>query len=210
MPEVSYNQSLRPDNYWGYGVIKTQTKPNLDNRPMYKDEYGVQKQPIWYDPKVKVHKNQNNYLQDFIEEPISKLNFEERLDYHTDIGLDKMEVDTNEDLDFDGDGVGDAEYGGGVVSNKKAEEYQETIEEAEHKCEPEQSLKEKSVVVKEVEKPIKENAQELQGQDKTRNYEKNQNDLKSVNGMKDTSIGDMLVMGAGAASIAMLLFGRNY
>ena len=213
--EVSYNQALKGENYYGFGIIQATPMDNLDAQgDMIMDNRGGNpclKEEIRTDQKLKVDKNKGkNYYSDYLNEPISKLNFDERQEYNMDEGVRMVNEAENQNLDFDEDGVMDYKIPTTIVNNKKAEEVKEQLEE------PPEALPDKAEpVIKEshLQDPVNPETAKVFGgeQAETKTYEKAQNELESVTAnISDNKIrtSEMIQMGAGAMALAMLVMSR--
>ena len=228
--EVSYNQSVSNQDWYGYGVVQVR-KPNLDMTANRMPKGGVycDKEPIRYNPHEKVMPNAPNHFKDYMNDSIDSLNFEERAEERVETGLLFTDGAATENLDFDMDGVPDMDmYDLKVVPNKKATEVAEDMAEvasgeaiAEVEA-PINHIEEKSVKFKEPEVVVKESHMEIVNpktksaelaseQEKPKTFEKPHNDMKSVTANisnKQISMSDGIIMGAGGLAMAMMIMGR--
>jgi len=228
MREVAYNQSVRGENYYGFGVIQATPFNNLNEQAELEMTRGgnpCMKEEILYEPNQKVPRNAPNNYKMIIEEPSMKMNYDQRAEQSLDRGVMFTENVENQNLDFDGDGELDMDFIGRMVNNDKSEELQD-LKQSEVTLD--QPIEEKSVKVNEVEKPIIESHNkivnekapgiELAGeQEVPKTYEKPKNELKSVTakrsdtveGLGNMKMADGIAIGAGALALAFMVLGRG-
>ncbi len=233
MPEVAYNQSLRGENYYGFGIIQQTPFNDLDSVPeltMTRGGNPCMKEEILYQPHEKVMRNAPNNFKKIVEEPSMKMNYEDRQEQDLDRGVMFAEMAENQNLDFDGDGDLDMDFIGRMVNNEKANDavelmdaLPEVAEELQGGAVGQQEIQEKSVKSAEPETVIKEShkkivnekapAVELAGeQEVPKPYEKPRNELKSVSAKRSEKdkfkMSDGVVAGAGAMALALMILGR--
>jgi len=222
--EVAFNQSLRGENYYGYGIITATPMNNLDNIPeleMQKGGKPCDKQEVLYGLHEKVARNAPNNYKMIVEEPSMKMNYNQRQEEDLDRGVAFVEAVENQNLDFDNDGELDIDLGDTrMVNNEKADEVNELIRQL---AEDTPALAEASTKTNEPEKVIKEEHKKIVNQkasgielaseqDHPKPYEKAKNELKSVEANLSNknrfSMGDGVVAGAGAMALALMIMGR--
>tara|TARA_R110001592_G_scaffold274201_3_gene541183 strand:+ start:1632 stop:2237 length:606 start_codon:yes stop_codon:yes gene_type:complete len=196
---------------YGYGVIKNTIAPDRDSQPMLAGQRTVDKDPIYTNDHLKVNKSIGvNYYKDYMNEPISETNYEERDALHMDDAIDYLEAMPNINLDMDGDGEPDQIQGEGIINNAKAAEFSEQIQEQED--EPVQVVEEKSIKFAEPIVADVESVAQLAHVDKKNPLEVNKdNKLNTLDTIKNSQIkaSDILTMGAGGLALALMAFGRN-
>ena len=201
----------RDMDFYGSGVIMNTMRPSLDERKPLIHQREVHKDPIRIAPDIKVHPTLGkNYIKDFQEESIDKLNYDERDELQLNQAIDYLEAQPNEDFDFDGDGQTDFVYSEGELRGKQAEhadEVGEMIEEGENKIE-EKSIEEapKHEIIKDVKanEELKDEPKEILNGNK--DVRLNNIDARSNESIK---LSDMLTIGTGSLALAMMLMGNN-
>ncbi len=222
--EVPFNQSLRGENYYGYGIITATPMNNLDNIPeleMQKGGKPCDKQEVLYGLHEKVARNAPNNYKMILEDSTMKMNYNQRQEEDLDRGVAFVEGVENQNLDFDGDGELDINLEDTrMVNNEKADEVNELIRQL---AEDTPALPEASTKTNEPEKVIKEEHKKIVNQkapkeelaseqEQPKPYEKPKNELKSVEANLSNknrfNLGDGVVMGAGGLALALMLLGR--
>lgn len=227
---VAFNQSMRGQDYWGFGIIQQTPFNNLDSKPdnmMMKGGNPCMKEEIRYRPKEKVHRTQNNTYTDYFNESVDDYNYEEKQQLDLDRGLAYQENAENQNLDFDNDGrpdinLEDTKF---IVNPKATEATEALMEGLDYSNEDQHHPIEQELDPDPPSKPIKEDAEEapvnihgggkeeLGGeQEMVKKYEKPRNQLKSVeanrNNKSTMSMADGVIMGAGSLALAMMILGR--
>lgn len=233
MPEVSYNQSLTNQNFYGFGVIQATPFNNLDSQMDLKMEKGGNpciKEEIRYEPTRKVRKSEDNYIKEYINESINNLNYDKRQAINLEQGLTHIEYQENQNLDFDNDGDLDVDLARtNMPKNEKAEHYIERMEQTidmNQGAEPHHSIdqqiqessikkdeKEHTIIEPTLKDPVDpERKVKFAGeQELPKKYEKPQNQLLEPTAQpsdKKIRMADGVVMGAGALALAMMIMGR--
>jgi len=200
----------RGAEFYGFGVIQNTSDTNLDDREPMKDERCGDKYPIYTDGKIKVNKKLGeNYYKDFMNEPVSQLNYEKRKELNFKSAVDFIEPTANENLDFDGNGEPDINFDDEVMIRGL---LADNSNEAAENIEDPNNIEPESVEEKKQEKPIIEGERELQGQETGKreivNKERklNNTDTKSDNQIK---MSDGVIMAAGGLAMALMVMGRN-
>ena len=214
MKQVAYNQALKNSDFYGYGIVQNrQISLDLPGMAMMKGGIPCEKRPITYPPNEKVNRNYTNNFENYLNQPIDSLNFEERADDRVNRGLTFAENNPNENYDFDGDGVPDLDlFNHSVINDPKSAEVAETLQETpEEDEEAEQQIEEKSTKVNEPEVVMKE--PELKSvEQQLLKKETPQNELKDVTANatdKQISMSDGVIMGVGGLALAMMILGKT-
>jgi len=201
------NQTQLQEMY-GVGILNNLVAVGKNSMLPLKEER-VDKQMIYTDPKLKVDPNKGtNYFKQFMDEPTSKLNYDQQEDLHLEQGMTYLESLPNINLDYDLDGKPDFQYGETVNAKKEEEEYNENVVNDDMPVEP---IKEKSVEVKDVEKPIIESVEKLMHNDDNTNEQPNRDEkLNNTNtGGFNISASEGVIIGSGLLASLLVMFGRN-
>lgn len=202
-----------PENIYGYGILKNVIAVGRDSMlPLPKEN--IQKDVIYTNPNMKLDSSKGqNYFKDYMNDPVSKQNYDEAEDYSVDQGIKFLEALPNINLDTDGDGLPDMVLGQGLLQGNQAEKATEVQEEMKMDVvEVEQpKIEEESIEKKEVEKPLIESTTKLQNIDNNTNVQPNrQNKLNDTNSKSfNISASEGVVLGAGALSLALMAFGKS-
>ena len=200
------NQTQMQEMY-GVGILNNLVAVGKNSMLPLRDER-IDKEMIYTDAKLKVDKNRGtNYFKQFMDDPTSKQNYDQQEDLHLQEGMDYLESLPNINLDFDSDGVPDHQYGETLNAKQEEENYSEDVVNDQ----PVEPLKEKSVEVKDVEKPIIESTAKLMHTDDNTNIQPNRDDkLNNTNiGGFNISASEGIVMASGLLASALMIFGRN-
>ena len=192
---------------YGVGILNNLVAVGKNSMLPLRDER-IDKEMIYTDAKLKVDKNRGtNYFKQFMDDPTSKQNYDQQEDLHLQEGMDYLESLPNINLDFDSDGVPDHQYGETLNAKQEEENYSEDVVNDQ----PVEPLKEKSVEVKDVEKPIIESTAKLMHTDDNTNIQPNRDDkLNNTNiGGFNISASEGIVMASGLLASALMIFGRN-
>lgn len=194
----------RGEEFYGSGIITNTVPANLDSIKVLKHERNVTKEPIRIPANQKVNKVLGqNYYKDYLKESTDEQNYDEAQQLHFQQAINFIEPVENQNLDFDGDGNPDMDYGDGIINSLMGEDLEEE----------EQQIKEKSIKEKVNEKPIIESERQLQGQQKQPTMEGNKdNKLKNTDNRTNKEVmrmGDMVALGAGALAVAMMVMSKN-
>jgi len=212
MPEVAYNQALTNKDYYGYGIVSNRSvNLNLPGQKMMKGGIPCDKRPISYPPKEKVNRNYDNHYEDYLNESIDSLNFEERNEDRLERGLSFSQNNPNENFDFNNDGIPDLNLFDYKMptDGKSAEVLDDLVNEPDKENEP-QPIAEKSTKVAEPIVSVKEPELKSIEQQELKK-ETPQNQLKDVTANatdKQISMSDGIIMGIGGLALATLILGR--
>ena len=201
------NQTQLQEMY-GVGILNNLVAVGKNSMLPLRDER-IDKEMIYTDAKLKVDKNKGtNYFKQYMNDPTSKLNYDQQEDLHLQEGMDYLESLPNINLDYDLDGKPDFQYGEALNAKKEEENYSEDVVDDDQPVEP---IKEKSVEVKDVEKPIIESTAKLMHTDDNTNEQPNRDDkLKNTDtGKFNISMGEGVIIGSGLLASALMVFGRN-
>ena len=197
--------NLYSEQLYGVGVIKQMMAPGKNSMLPLPKERGVDKIPIHTNPNIKVDPQKGvNYFQNFLNESVSKQNYDEAEDLQVEQGIEFLEAMPNINLDFDGDGIPDFQQGGGLLQGQAPEKAKE--------AEVAEVIENKPMVAKEVEKPIVESTVNLEQAEHNKNPQPNRDDqLKTTDVSKGFNIkpGEGVVLASGALAMALMLFGRS-
>ena len=193
---------------YGYGILNNLVAVGKNSMLPLKEER-TDKQMIYTDAKLKVDPIKGtNYFKEYMNDPTSKQNFDQQEDHHLEEGMTYLESLPNINLDYDNDGVPDHQYGEPLSASSEEEDYDEDVVNDDMPVEP---LKEKSLEVKDVEKPIIESTAKLMHNDDNSNVQPNRDEkLKNTDtGKFNISMSEGVIMGSGLLASALMLFGRN-
>jgi len=193
------------EQLYGIGVIKQIMAPGKNSMLPLPNERGVDKIPIHTNPNIKVDPQRGiNYFKNFLNEPVSKQNYDEAEDLQVEQGIEYLEAMPNINLDFDGDGMPDFQQGPGLLQGQATEKAEE--------AEVAEEIEEKPIVAKEVEKPIIESTINLEQAEYNKNVQPNREEkLKTTDTSKGFNIkpSEGVVLASGALAMALMLFGRS-
>jgi len=193
------------EELYGIGVIKQTMAPGKNNMLPLQNERGVDKMPINTNGNIKVDSQKGiNYFKNFLNESVSKQNYDELEDLQIEKGIEYLEAMPNINLDYDGDGMPDFQQGSGILQGQATEAAKE--------AEVAEEIDEKPLIAKEVEKPIVESTVNLEQADQNKNPQPNREEkLKTTDVPKGFNInaGEGVVLASGALALALMLFGRS-
>jgi len=190
------------EELYGIGIIKQTMAPGKNSMLPMPNERGVDKMPIHTNGNIKVDSQKGiNYFKNFLNESVSKQNYDEAEDLQVEQGIEYLEAMPNINLDYDGDGIPDFQQGRGILQGQAIEKVEEVEE-----------IEEKSLIAKEVEKPIVESTVNLEQADQNKNPQPNREEkLKTTDVPKGFNIkpGEGVVLASGALALALMIFGKS-